>query len=421
MKTASATLFLICFVIASLFAEIADGQVIYDLQSALRTAKNSNLSLKTEHFNIEEAVTDVTTAGLRPNPSLNNQTLQLTDHTYYPGNTEWHNARNRQVWWQLTRTFQLPNQRGYKIQVAEQTLEVEALDYLEKERNVLFEAATKWQEAMNAQKSVATLQKAKAIMDTLVAINRLRFKDKVISETDLIRAELVADQYEVQLKKVRSESVRKLMQLKLTMGLRDSIQINMNDSIPFRSVPVLDSLLNYSFNNRADIRKARAALNLYESNRKLQRVLTLPAPLLGAIWNPQNTIPYVGFYGTIEIPAFNRNQGEIQKSDIRQQQGFQNLIVVHSMIEQQVKSSYNSFIVNHESLKTFESTLRNADVVLESVRYSYIKGGTTLLDFLDAQRSRMEIQRQYGAIVKQYRQNYIELLFYSGLINQLAK
>ena len=411
-----------CIVMLSLLlTKIAEGQDIYDLQKALHATRISNLTLKTEYFNIDIARADVTTVHLRPNPSLNNQTLQLTDSKYYPRNTNWHNASNRQVWWQLTKTFQLPNQRKYKIELAEKALHLETLSYREAERNVLFDAANKWLAAVSAQKSVASLQKAKAIIDTLVRINRLRFKNLVISETDVIRTELLANQYELQIKTAQQESVNKLRELKLALNVSDSIQINLNDSIDFRKIPVLDSLLDYSLNNRADIQEANAALSLHESNSKLQRSLAIPQPILGGIWNPQNTIPYLGFYGTIDIPVFYRNQGEILKSDVRLKQVMQNIIAVQTLIQQQVRSSHNSFIINHQNLKKFERILKDADAVLESVRYAYLKGATPIVDVLEAQRSRLDIQRQYGAILKQHRQNYIELLFYTGLINLIAR
>ena len=100
----------ISFIHHSLFAQTA-----YSLQSALQTAKVNNTYLKTQKYNIQIAESDIITSRLRPNLTLNNQTLQLSNSSYFPQNANWSDGSTRQVWWQLTKSVQLPAQRKYKI------------------------------------------------------------------------------------------------------------------------------------------------------------------------------------------------------------------------------------------------------------------------------------------------------------------
>ena len=58
---------------------------------------------------------DLITAGLRPNPIFNNQSLQLGDNRYYYPGSAWNNGRNRQTWWQLTKPFLWPGVRNNRI------------------------------------------------------------------------------------------------------------------------------------------------------------------------------------------------------------------------------------------------------------------------------------------------------------------
>lgn len=60
-----------------LYSYSVTAQNNYTLQKALQLAKTNNPILKTEHYNVSIAQSDIITAGLRPNPILNNQTLQL--------------------------------------------------------------------------------------------------------------------------------------------------------------------------------------------------------------------------------------------------------------------------------------------------------------------------------------------------------
>ena len=73
----------------------AEAQTSMSLQEALKAARVNNLFLKTERYSIEAGQADVVSAKLRPNPALNNQTLQLANSKHYQENTTWNNGHNR--------------------------------------------------------------------------------------------------------------------------------------------------------------------------------------------------------------------------------------------------------------------------------------------------------------------------------------
>ena len=87
------------------------------LQRALQVARENNPFLKSQALNIAVAQSDVMTAQLRPNPVLNNQSLQLVKPSHFEAGTGWVNGNNMQTWWQLTKTFQIAGLRGNKIAV----------------------------------------------------------------------------------------------------------------------------------------------------------------------------------------------------------------------------------------------------------------------------------------------------------------
>ena len=399
----------------------AEAQSSMSLQEALKAARVNNLFLKTERYTIEAGQADVVSAKLRPNPALNNQTLQLANSKYYAENTAWNSPHNRQVWWQLTKPFQLPNQRKYRIDVANQGYNLINKNFLELERNVFFDVASKWLDVWIAQNQIRVIEIAKNNADTLAKINALRLKNQVISETDLIRTQLLSEQYAVQLKSVRQDLLNKRSQLRFLIGTTDSVDVDLTNEFLFPESINIDTLLRYALANRSDIQQIQSLITLSESNIKFQKSMALPQPELGMIWNPQNTVPYVGFFGTIELPIFSRNQGEIQKSTILKRQAEQNYVTVQTQIQTEINTAYKSFIVQQQNVERFTGILQQAQSILDRVRYAYLRGGTTIIDFLEAQRSWLETQQQYYDAQQQYRQSYIQLLFVSGLINKLAQ
>lgn len=404
---------LLCFV--------ANAQTNYTLQRALQTARTNNPVLKTEQFNIGIAQTDIITAKLRPNPILNNQTLQLIKPSQFPVNTDWYHGQNRQVWWQLTKPFQIAGQRKYKIDVANKNVLFAEKNYTETERNLYADVAAKWLDVWTAQKQLDILITAKSNIDSLVITNQLRYKNQVITQTDLFRTELLSKQYAIQYKTALQEVINKRKELSFLLGTQDSVSIDTADNFLFSIPANIDSLLTQSLQNRSDILTAKSLIEVSNSNIKLQKSLAFPQPELGFIWNPQNTIPYFGIFATIDLPIFNRNQGEIKKSYLLKDQAEQHLFTIQNQLQTEITNAYASYQLQQQNIQNFQTVLQQSQTILDNVKYAYLKGGTTIIDFLEAQRSWLEIQQQYYDALQQYRQSYIQLLYATGLINQLAQ
>lgn len=398
----------------------AKAQSNYTLQQALQTARTNNPFLKTEQFNINIAQTDITTAKLRPNPILNNQTLQLMQPSQFPVNTDWYHGQNRQVWWQLTKPFQIAGQRKYKIDVANKNVSFAEKNYSETERNVFADVAAKWLEVWTTQKQLDIISIAKNNIDSLVLTNQIRYKNQVITQTDLFRTELLSKQYDIQYKTVLQEVVNKQKELSFLLGIQGNVNIDTADNFLFTIPSGIDSLLAQAISTRSDIQTVKSLIDVSNSNIKLQKSLAYPQPELGFIWNPQNTIPYFGIYATIDLPIFNRNQGEIKKSYLLKDQAEQQLFTIQSQLQTEITNAYASYQLQQQNVQNFQTVLQQSQTILDNVKYAYLKGGTTIIDFLEAQRSWLETQQQYYDALQQYRQSYIQLLYATGLINQLA-
>jgi cobalt-zinc-cadmium efflux system outer membrane protein len=408
---------MLCFL---LFCFTAKAQSNYTLQQALQTARNNSPILKTEQLNIGIAQTDIVTAKLRPNPILNNQSLQLMQSSQFPANTDWYQGQNRQVWWQLTKSFQIAGQRKYKIDVANKNVAFAEKNYTETERNLFSEVAAKWLEVWTAQKQLDIIQIAKGNIDSLVIINQNLYKNQVITQTDLFRTELLSKQYAIQYKTALQEVTNRQNELKFLLGIQENIKVDTADNFLFTMPQSIDSLLTQSLQNRSDILTTKSMIEVSNSNIKLQKSLAYPQPELGFIYNPQNTIPYFGIYATIDLPIFNRNQGEIKKSYLLKQQAEQHLFTIQSQLQTEIITAYASYQLQQQNVQNFQTILEQSQTILNNVKYAYLKGGTTIIDFLEAQRSWLETQQQYYDALQQYRQSYIQLLYATGLINQLA-
>jgi cobalt-zinc-cadmium efflux system outer membrane protein len=404
-----------------IFALTANSQTIYSIQGALASARTNNPFLKTEGYNVNIAQSDVITSKLRPNPILNNQTLQLVNSSLSQRyGSEWHNGVNRQVWWQLTKPFQLPALRKSKIEFANQNLNLIQQGFGETIRKFSFDAANQWLETWIIESRLDLLQQAYTNIDSLVKINKARLRNQVITQTELMRTQLLQEQYNLQLINAKKDFRSEIQRLKFFLGTTDSIDVDIKSVI--ETIPIsnnLDSLYTLALSNRNDIQTAKTNILVAESNVKLQKAFVLPTPELGVIWNPQNTIPYLGFFGTIRLPILDRNQGERKKSKFIQQQADLNLKTTQLQLRTEILASFQAYQIEKENLKKYENILIQSQTILDNVKYSYLRGGTTIIDFLDAQRSWFDTRQLYLNELLSYHRSYIRLLFVTGLINQM--
>ncbi|EJL71427.1 TolC family protein [Chryseobacterium populi] len=404
-----------------LFSGSSFSQTRFTLQKALQTARENNSVLRTEKFNIGIAKSDVTTAGLRPNPVMGISYISTIRKQDYAENTGLLNSANTQTSLQLGKIFQIAGQRKNAIDLAEKTAVATENTYHETERTLYLEVAGKWMEVWAAQKKLALIQAAKSNIDSLANINKYRYTKQVITQTDLYRTELLARQYALQAKTAQQEIINKQKELKFFLGIKVEVTADISDDFLYRIPSGIDSLLQQSLHNRSDILSSRLNVEAASSNIRLQRSLAIPSPEIGVVYNPQNRIPYVGAYLTFELPFFSRNQGERQKAVLLKQQAEQQFSTIQSRIGTEVTNAYADYEFQKQSLEKFENMITQAQTILNNVKYAYLRGGTTIIDFLEAQRSWLEIQQQYYDTLELYKQSIIQLLYVTGLINQLAK
>lgn len=391
------------------------------IQTAMSLAQANNPFLKTASYNIDISRSDVTTAGLRLNPVLNNQTLQSMDSKYYIADPRWSNANNRQVWWQFTKRFRLNGQRAYQIETASNVVGVEQKNFQDLRRLVASESASQWLNAWLMKNKLDLFLQAQSNVDSLVKLNEVRLQNLAVTSTDVLRTKILSDQFALQIRTAKNSYGVELKKLKLLLGISDSLELDNQETFRFEMVDSisLDGLFSTGLRLRTDFQAAQAVVKVWESNIKLQRSLAYPTPELGVIWNPQNTIPYLGFFGTLEIPLFARNQGEIQKSAILKSQAEQNINATRQKITNEIQVAYNNYQTEKNNLKGYSDILNQTETVLNTVRYAYLHGGTTLIDFLEAQRTWLETRQLYTEALQMYRIRSIDLLTATGLITQL--
>jgi cobalt-zinc-cadmium efflux system outer membrane protein len=96
----------------------------------------------------------------------------------------------------------------------------------------------------------------------------------------------------------------------------------------------------------------------------------------------------MGFFFSMPLPLFNRNQGEIARAQQERLQVEARIRALETTIENEVETAYLQYENARTTLGRIEnSLLGRAQDVRKVTEYSYRRGEATFLEFLDAQRA----------------------------------
>ena len=103
-----------------------------------------------------------------------------------------------------------------------------------------------------------------------------------------------------------------------------------------------------------------------------------------------------GFAMNIEIPIFDRNQGEVARTHYAITQAQETSTEASQTVMTDVANAYQAVEINAEVVQLYTSGyLKQAEDSRDISEYAYKRGAASLLDFLDAERSYRATQLAY--------------------------
>jgi len=110
------------------------------------------------------------------------------------------------------------------------------------------------------------------------------------------------------------------------------------------------------------------------------------------------------------LPFYNRNQGEIARAQAQQQQFAMQMEALKAQVQAEVKVAYQEFVTAHRLVQTIErDLLQPAQRARETSAYVYKSGGSSLIEFLDAQRAYNETVQSYYEAQAAYQRAIVQL------------
>ncbi len=407
--------FLICVLVPSL----TQAQISLSIRDAFSLALKNNPYFKAEKYNVELAKTAITTAGLHLNPGISISSQITPSSKYFAPGTSLFSPENRQMTYQVSKVFQVGGQLKYKIEEAKSDLNIANSNLSQYEWNLLNEVASKWLDVWYASEKVKLIDKAKLNADTLLRVNQIRLKNQVITTTEFSRTQINLEQYRIMQLEAIQGFKSEYNNLSMMLGVKDTLKMDDNENWFPAVLPMnYDSLLNLALDNRKEILLSKNMAEKAKIDVSLQKAISKPQPEVGFNYSPQNKVPYLGLFVAIPLPVSDRNQGEIARAKIavNQADALKNAYVLQ--IAKEVKNAFDEYNTNKISWEKYTDLNKKSESVLQTVRLSYVKGGTTILDYLEAEKTWFDMQNQYYEAMFNFRRSFLQLLSTCNLSNK---
>lgn len=383
---------------------------VITVEQAVAEALEKNLTLLAERANIAVAEARLITARLRPNPvlSLGGDHLDLLG----TGFNEINAAGPSEFSLRTDFIYERGGKRRSRTETAQAARSVAELEFLNAVRCLKLEVQSAFVDALLARENLALARQNLESFNRIVEINAARLKAGDIAEVELIRSRLAALQQANAVRRAEMALRAAVIKLQGLMG-RTRVSADAQVAGELRRdgvVPDLEALRQAALENRADLRalrrdheRAAAALRLELAQGKVDFTY-------GAEYRRQQGLAgtgnMLGFFFSVPLPVFNRNQGEIERARQELRQVELRIRALEASIAAELENAYQQFTASRGLLEQIESRmLTQARQVREIVEYSYRRGEAGLLELLDAQRAFNETMQAYNEARAEYARN----------------
>lgn len=389
---------------ASAQASSTQGPVKITLDEAIQRALQHNHNLLAVRTTIQQSEAEETTANLRPNPML------LGDAQFLPiFNPNQDNGayidNSAQFDLGVSYLFERGKKRQHRLQAAKDQTAVTRSTVADNERTLAFQVASQF---INVQLAESTLdlaeQDLKSFQDT-VNISQTRYKAGDISKDDFLKIELQLLQFQMDESQARVAKAQALSDLRQLLGY-DSVPGDYDVAGELDYQPLhanLEDLQMKALASRPDLRAAQQGVTAANSQYQLQKAIG-KVDITGQVnYTHISDLSTASLFGNVQIPIFNRNQGEIARAGFAITQAHEQEKATSDQVMTDVQDAYSGLQGNDEIIRLYRSGyLDQAKEDRDISEYSYRRGAASLLDFLDAERSYRAVQLAYRQALAAY-------------------
>jgi cobalt-zinc-cadmium efflux system outer membrane protein len=375
-----------------------------DLEQAIQMAVAHNHSLKAARTQIQQSEAEEITAALRPNPVFTYDDLYVP--IFNPGQFS-ANYLDSTTEFDLGISYMI--ERGHKrqarIQAAKDQTSVTRSQVSDTERGLTFNVAQQFVGILLAKSTLQFANQDLASYQQTVNLSSEQYRAGAISEGDLLKIKLQLLQFQMDVSQAQLSLVQASASLRALLGYDaiaagydvvgdlayEPLKLNQEDL----QLKALELRPDYVAAQRG-VTAAQSQYSLAKANGKRDLTAMFDYTHVSSTNNAGLTL-------SIEIPVFDKNQGEIARTNYAIGQAQETKTAAQETVMTDVANAYEAFRIGDQVMQLYLSGyLQQAQDSRDISEYAYKRGAASLLDFLDAERSYRATQLAYRQALATY-------------------
>lgn len=348
---------------------------------------NRNLSILAEKYNIGIAEAQVVQSKLRINPNF-----QFTGNIYNPVNRKFLDVSNRtgEYIFGAQQLILLAGKRNKQIQLAETNVALAENRLFDLLRTLRFTLRSDFYQAYFLQSSISAYQIQIAALDSVNNSYSQLLNKGIVTLKDAVRIQallysLRAEQTSLQNQFNDAEAEIQLLLQNNKIWFIPVSDVNVAATTPIKDIPLPD-LVDTAYANRYDLKIARNNLLYDQRNYNLQKALAVPDLTVGASFDKRGSfVESASFFNLgMDLPFFNKNQGNIKAAKISVEQSKLQLNQQSFLIENDVHKAYTKAINTDRMLTSIDPKFtKSFQQLLASITENFRKRNISILEFTD--------------------------------------
>jgi cobalt-zinc-cadmium efflux system outer membrane protein len=374
------------------------------LDEAIQMALAHNHALLAARSTIQQSQAEEITANLRPDPVLlgDSQFLPFFQPNQFSGE---YIDNSAQFDVGLSYLFERGQKRQHRLQAAKDQTAVTVSQVADNERTLAFNVA---QDFINVELAESTLDLAQQDLGSFqntLAISQAQYNAGDISQDDLLKIKLQQLQFQTDVSQAQLATVQDLSDLRQLLGYESvPADYDVAGQFEYQQLPGnLEDFQTKALQNRPDLRAAQQGVTAANSQYELQKAIGKRDVTAQVNYTHIAEVNTVSLFGQIQLPIFDRNQGEIARTRYGITQAQQQQQSANGQVLTDVRDAFEGLRSNDSVVTLYRSGyLDQAQQDRDISEYAYRRGAASLLDFLDAERSYRATQLAYRQALAAY-------------------
>ena len=382
----AATLFCNAQISANFKAPVAD-TLSLSIDSTEALFLRNNFLLLAQKYSIDIAKAQVIQARLYPNPNFNFSTTVYNPITkkIFPLSNE------GEVISSVSQMIILAGKRNKLVHIAEANVQLNEFQFFDLIRTLKYTLRTDFFNIYYLQQSAKVYDSEIKALTQIVAAFETQKGKGYISQKEVIRIKALLYSFKSEYNDLNNKISDVQSELRLLIQVKPSVYIM--PAITNAAITQLDplkfslaTLLDTAYTHRTDLLIAKQNTTINKLNYTYQKALAVPDITANLSYDQQGSyvknLSMAGF--AIDLPFFNRNQGNIKAAKISIDAATTSQKSVAAAVEENITRSLQKAISQDKLFKDIDPSFStDFDILMKEIVINYQKRNISILEFLD--------------------------------------